>query len=237
MNWNGPIVHTGGGSAFITFASALFPPELSPSFIYVCITATVTTMVFASAAMTIAVPVGLVLGIIASGKIVENHSPLKSYIIISTRLLLGAMRSIHELVWAVLFVVAVGLSPLAAIISLAIPYAGILGRIYSELIQDVPDQPVQTLRSAGASPIKLLMYGYIPLALPDLLSYTFYRFECAIRASAILSFIGIQGIGYQIQLSLHDLLFDQVWTLLIFLVALIVLVDLWSTNLRRKLME
>ncbi|MEC9308278.1 MAG: ABC transporter permease subunit [Chloroflexota bacterium] len=194
-------------------------------------------MVFASAAMTIAVPLGLVLGIIASGQIVENNSPSKYYIIIITRLLLGAMRSIHELVWAVLFVAAVGLSPLAAIISLAIPYAGILGRIYSELIQDVPNEPIETLRSAGASPVKLLMYGYIPLALTDLLSYTFYRFECAIRASAILSFIGIQGIGYQIQLSLHDLLFDQVWTLLIFLIVLIVLVDLWSTNLRRKLME
>ena len=195
------------------------------------------TVVFASAAMTIAVPLGLVLGIIASGQIVENNSPSKYYIIIITRLLLGAMRSIHELVWAVLFVAAVGLSPLAAIISLAIPYAGILGRIYSELIQDVPNEPIETLRSAGASPVKLLMYGYIPLALTDLLSYTFYRFECAIRASAILSFIGIQGIGYQIQLSLHDLLFDQVWTLLIFLIVLIVLVDLWSTNLRRKLME
>ena len=195
------------------------------------------TVVFASAAMTIAVPLGLVLGIVASGQIVENNSPSRYYIIIITRLLLGAMRSIHELVWAVLFVAAIGLSPLAAIISLAIPYAGILGRIYSELIQDVPNEPIETLRSAGASPVKLLMYGYVPLALPDLLSYTFYRFECAIRASAILSFIGIQGIGYQIQLSLHDLLFDQVWTLLIFLVVLIVLVDLWSTNLRRRLMD
>lgn len=195
------------------------------------------TVVFASAAMTIAVPLGLVLGIVASGQIVENNSPSRYYIIITTRLLLGGMRSIHELVWAVLFVAAIGLSPLAAIISLAIPYAGILGRIYSELIQDVPNEPIETLRSAGASPVKLLMYGYIPLALPDLLSYTFYRFECAIRASAILSFIGIQGIGYEIQLSLHDLLFDQVWTLLIFLVVLIVLVDLWSTNLRRRLMD
>ena len=187
--------------------------------------------------MTIAVPLGLVLGIVASGQIVENNSPSRYYIIITTRLLLGGMRSIHELVWAVLFVAAIGLSPLAAIISLAIPYAGILGRIYSELIQDVPNEPIETLRSAGASPVKLLMYGYIPLALTDLLSYTFYRFECAIRASAILSFIGIQGIGYEIQLSLHDLLFDQVWTLLIFLVVLIVLVDLWSTNLRRRLMD
>jgi phosphonate transport system permease protein len=68
-----------------------------------------------------------------------------------------------------------------------------------------------------------------------MLSYTFYRFECAIRAAAILSFVGIQGLGYQIQLSLHDLLFDQVWTLLLFMVALIVAVDMWSMRVRRSL--
>ena len=73
------------------------------------------------------------------------------------------------------------------------------------------------------------------MALPDILSYTFYRFECAIRAAAILSFVGIRGLGYEIQLSLHDLLFSQVWTLLLFLVALVLVVDLWSMGVRRSL--
>ena len=61
-----------------------------------------------------------------------------------------------------------------------------------------------------------MIYGQFQMALPDMLSYTFYRFECGIRAAAILSFVGIQGLGYQIQLSMHDLLFSQVWTLLLF---------------------
>jgi phosphonate transport system permease protein len=73
------------------------------------------------------------------------------------------------------------------------------------------------------------------MAFPDMLSYTFYRFECAIRSAAILSFVGIQGLGYQIQLSLHDLLFNQVWTLMLALVGLVVMVDLWSTRVRRSL--
>ena len=152
-----------------------------------------------------------------------------------TRLLLGGLRSVHELVWAVLLVAAIGLSPMAAIFALALPYAGILGRIYAELLQDVPLDPLRALRASGASPLRVLLYGYLQMSLPDMLGYTFYRFECAIRSAAILSFVGIQGIGYQIQLSMHDLLFSQVWTLMLFLVALVVLVDLWSTKVRRSL--
>ena len=81
----------------------------------------------------------------------------------------------------------------------------------------------------------MLFCGRLPMALPDMLSYTFYRFECAIRSAAIFSFVGIQGVGYQLQLSLDDLLFGQVWTLLIVLAALILLVDLWSSLVRRSL--
>ena len=91
------------------------------------------------------------------------------------------------------------------------------------------------LRASGASPLAVLVYGRIPMALPDLLSYTFYRLECAIRAAAIMSFIGIRGLGFEIQLSLQELLFSQVWTLLLFLVALVVLVDVWSSRVRRSL--
>jgi phosphonate transport system permease protein len=81
----------------------------------------------------------------------------------------------------------------------------------------------------------VFLFGRLPMAFPDMLSYTFYRFECAIRSAAILSFVGIQGLGYQIQLSLHDLLFNQVWTLMLALMGLVVVVDLWSTRVRRSL--
>tara|TARA_B100001167_G_C16654954_1_gene250445 strand:+ start:77 stop:304 length:228 start_codon:yes stop_codon:yes gene_type:complete len=73
------------------------------------------------------------------------------------------------------------------------------------------------------------------MALPDAIGYTFYRFECAIRAAAIMSFVGIRGLGYEIQLSLNDLLFGQVWTLMLFLVGLVLVVDRWSSTLRRSL--
>ena len=146
------------------------------------------------------------------------------------------LRSIRELVWAVLFVNAFGLSSLTAIFALAIPYGGILGRIYADLFNDVPEEPLRALRSAGASPARVFLYGRLPMALPDMLGYSFYRLECAIRSAAIMSFIGIQGLGFEIQLSLGDLLFSQVWTLLLFLLALVLAVDWWSGRVRRSLL-
>jgi phosphonate transport system permease protein len=191
------------------------------------------TLAYAVAGMTVAILIGFPLGAIASGTVLS--SPLSTPMAVSARLFLASIRAIHELVWAALFVAAIGLSPLAAIFALGLPYGGILGRIYAELLNDVPAAPLLTLQTAGASPLRVLLYGRLPMALPNMLSYTFYRFECAIRAAAILSFVGIRGLGYEIELSLHDLLFDQVWTLLLFLVGLVVLVDLWSTLVRRSL--
>lgn len=238
VDWQQPIAHTGGGAAALKVLLALFSLDLSPEFLRICVVASWHTLAYAVAGMSLAVTLGLPLGALASGVLFSNaegSGATRRVVMASVRFMLAAMRSVHELVWALLFVAAVGLSPMAAILAMAIPYAGILGRIYSELLQDVPPEPVAALRSTGASPLRVLFYGHLPMALPDLLSYTFYRLECGIRAAAIMSFVGINGIGFQIELSLADLLFRQVWTLLIFLVALVVVVDWWSGRVRRSL--
>jgi phosphonate transport system permease protein len=234
VDWGGSLIHSGGGGAAGAFFLALFPPDLSPEFLRISLAATWPTLAYAVAGMTVAVLIGLPLGILASGAVIPAPR-LRWPVALASRFSLGGMRAIHELVWAVLFVAAFGLSPLAAVLALGIPYGGILGRIYSELLHDVPPEPLRALRTAGASPVRQLLYGRIPLALPDMVGYTFYRFECAIRSAAIMSFVGIQGLGYQIQLSLNDLLFRQVWTLLLFMLVLVVLVDQWSSLVRRKL--
>jgi phosphonate transport system permease protein len=236
VNWGGPIIHTGGGHAALSFLLALFPPDLSLEFLWVGLAASWQTLTYAVAGMSVAILIGFPLGVIASGSVVSS-ARIRQPIALLTRLFLGSVRSIHELVWAALFVAAIGLSPLAAIFALGLPYGGILGRIYAELINDVPPEPLRALRAAGASPLRVFLYGRLPMVLPNMLSYTFYRFECAIRSAAILSFVGIKGLGYQIELSFHDLLFSQVWTLLLFLVVLVVLVDLWSTLVRRSLLS
>ena len=235
VDWNDPIVHAGGGRSARQFFQALFPPDLSPEFLAIGLKASWRTVAYAVAGITVAVLIGLPLGVVASGRVFPTSTRVRLPLMAVTRLFLASSRAIHELVWAVLFVSAIGLSPIAAIVALGLPYGGILGRIYAELLQDVPPEPLRALRGSGASPLRTLFYGYLPMALPDMLGYTFYRFECAIRAAAILSFVGIPGLGYQIQLSLQDLLFSQVWTLLLFMVGLIVLVDFWSSRLRQSL--
>ena len=237
IDWDAPLVHSGGGASALRFLLALFPPDLSPEFLAIAAKASWYTIAYAVAGVTLAVAIGLPLGAIASGTILREDSPWRRPLMAGSRLFLAALRSVHELVWAVLLVASVGLSPMAGILALALPYGGILGRIYADLLQDVPQPPLRALRASGAPPLAALVYGHFQMALPDILSYTFYRLECGIRSAAILSFVGIQGLGYQIQLSMHDLLFSQVWTLLIFLVGIIVLVDAWSTYVRRSLVS
>ena len=234
IDWDGPLVHTGGAHAAREFFGAIFRPDLSPSFLKLALEATWYTIVYAVAGITLAVLFGLPLGIFASGTL-STSAQIRWPVVVIIRGYLAISRSIHELVWAWLFVAAIGLSPITAILALAIPYAGILGRIYAEILNDVPEQPIRSLRTSGASQWKVLLYGRLIMAIPDMLSYTFYRFECAIRAAAIMSFVGIAGLGYQIQLSLDDLLYGQVWTTLFFMVLLILVVDVWSTMVRRRL--
>ena len=189
------------------------------------------------AALTLAVMIGLPLGVLASGQVLwVPQGMLGTLLAVGVRLFLAVIRSIHELVWAVLFVTAFGFSSLSAILAIAIPYGGILGRIYGERLVDVPEEPLRSLRACGGfAPARCLHTAACPWLCRILLSYSFYRFECAIRAAVIMSFVGIRGLGFEIQLSLQDLLFSQVWTLILFLVALVVLVDLWSTRVRRSL--
>ena len=234
LQWGSSPVHPGGLASIGKFFQAAVSPELSGEFLSLALSSAWKTIAYAVAGICLAVALGLPLGILASG-VLARRSRAKIPGVAGFRFLLGAMRSVHELIWAWFFVAAVGLSPAAAVLALAIPYAGILGRIYADILNDVPSTPLRALRASGASEAKVLLYGRLPMALPDMLSYTFYRFECAIRSAAIMGFVGVGGLGMQIQLSLLDLYFSEVWTLLFTLVGLVLVVDLWSSWVRRYL--
>ncbi len=234
VSWTGDILHPGGLGSVAQFVKSAFAPELSPSFLGLTVKAMWTTLVYAVAGLCLALVIGLPLGVLGSG-VLSSSKAGRVGSVAGVRLVLGVFRSVHELVWAWLFVVALGLSPMAAILALALPYGGILGRIYADILNDVPQDPLRALRASGASNLKVLLYGRLPMAMPDMLSYTFYRFECGIRAAATMGFVGIGGLGMQILLSLGDLRYNEVWTLLYALIVLIALIDGWSTWLRRSL--
>lgn len=226
--WSQGVVHAGGGATLRELLRSFLAPDLSPELIRIGLQAAWQTLSYALASISIAVVIGLGLGIPASG-VTGGHGMIRK----AARGFLGFLRAIHELVWAWLFVAAIGLSPLAAVMALAIPYGGALGRVYADLLEDSQGPVINALRTTGAGRIQLLAYGHLPRAFASMLSYTMYRLECAIRSSSVLSFVGLGGLGFQIQISLQDLNYQEVWTLLFFLIGLVVLVDRLSWILRK----
>jgi phosphonate transport system permease protein len=230
----GGIIHAGGKSALREIASSLFTPELSGQYVRTVMSDALTTVAFAITGMTVAVVVGVPLGVLASGVLQRRWLP-RLGVMAAARAILASLRAVHEIIWAILFVAAFGLTPAAGVMAIGVPYAGILGRVLAERLQDVPQEPLDALRLAGASETEVLFYGRLPFSGADIVSYTFYRLECAVRSAAVLSFVGLGGLGFRITTSLDDLAFDRMWTAVWALVVVIVVIDLWSALVRRRL--
>lgn len=209
------------------------------------LTAAKTTVMFATAAMSLALAGGVLLACLASTAwwdeglartgiraAVARFAGRSLYR--CTRVLIALLRSIHELLWAVLLLAAFGVSHLAAILAIAIPYSGILAKVFSEMLDETPRASAAALRDAGASRVQAFLFGLVPRAFPDMAAYAFYRFECALRSSAVLGFFGFPTLGYFIAASFENLHYAEVWTYLYVLFALVAAMDWWSGALRRR---
>lgn len=198
------------------------------------------TLRFAVGAMSLAVPAALVLGFFGSsawwpaprGRAIGF---LLRTVYLGCRFVMSFARSIHELIWALLFLSAMGISPMAGMVALAIPFAGTLGKVFSELVDEETREAAELFRAIGHRPVQLFLVGIFPAALPNLITYAFYRFECAVRSSAVLGFVGIETIGLYIELSHEEFYYREVWTYLYLLLALIVIVDQWGAAIRQRL--
>ena len=154
-----------------------------------------------------------------------------------TRLVLNALRSIPELVWAALLLISAGLGPFAGTLALACHTSGVLGRLYAEAIENAPPGPAFALRTQGLGGARVFLYATLPQILPQFVSYTLYRWENNIRAAAVLGVVGAGGLGQM--LSFHMSLFhmNKTATILGAMVLLVVLVDALSYGLRRIMMR
>lgn len=233
---DGPFVHQQGVAMARRIGASLLTPDLSLEFLSIVARASLLTVSYAIAGMTVALVVGLPGAVLVSGALVRRR-PVRTATSGAWRGVFGLLRSMHELVWALLLLTILGPSPIAGVLAIGVPYGATLARVLGEHLQQVPDEPLAALRSAGASPWQVLVHGRVPLAAPDLLAYIAYRFECAVRAAAVLSFIGLGGIGYRLTLALADLRFDRVWPLLAALVALIAAIDALSARVRRAVLS
>ena len=145
---------------------------------------------------------------------------------------LNLLRSIPELFWALIFILAVGLGPFAGVLALGFHTGGVLGKLFSEVIEDVNPQPIEALQGTGAPMAAVLAYGIFPLALPQLVSDTLYRWEVNIRAAAIIGVVGAGGIGRDIYVAISLFHYQQLLTLLLMTLIIVTLVDYLSAWVR-----
>jgi phosphonate transport system permease protein len=225
---------SGGAAAARDLLLALVQPDLSPAFLATVAQATVLTVAYAVAGMSVAVVVGVPGALVASGVLARRRTS-RAVTVVAARGVFATLRAVHELVWALLLLTVLGLHPLSGVLAIGIPYGATMARVLGDRLLDVPRAPLDALIAAGASPWQLLLYGRLPLAGADLAGYLFYRLECAVRAAAVLSFIGLGGIGLRIEVALADLRFDQVGTLLLALLLLVAGVDATSRAARARL--
>ncbi|MDA0224570.1 MAG: ABC transporter permease subunit [Proteobacteria bacterium] len=223
------------------FLSTFLPPETAPDFLSLVLRSTLETLALATAGMALAVLVGLPLAMLVSESLsVSRIGPARrAWLGLLARLpvrgLLIFMRSVPEIVWALLFVRAVGLGPAAGVLAIALSYAGMLGKVYFEIFESGDTRPARALLESGSGRVHAFVYGIVPVALPELLSYTVYRWECAIRASVVMGFVGAGGLGQQMELSMRMLAGGEVATMLLAFFLLVMLADGVSALLRKVL--
>ncbi len=229
------LVNVGGWTLVFRFLGAVLSPDLSPEFLLLTLDAMLKTLAYAVCGTFFCLLIGLVGGILCS----EVWWKV-SYIRFQTpwllmRGILAIPRAIHELIWGLFFVNIFGLDPLVAVLAIAIPFGAVVAKVFSEILDEIPRQPLLALINSGVPPLNAFTYSLIPQAFPNLLSYSFYRLECSIRSAAVLGIIGAGGLGYQIFLSLQSLRYEQMWTLMFALMLLSGGTDFLSAFLRQRL--
>jgi phosphonate transport system permease protein len=223
------------------FLGTFFPLALGADFLGLVLRSALETLALATAGMALAVALAVPLSLAVSESLsVSRIGPaprawLRGMLRVPVRLLLVVMRSIPEIVWALLFVRAVGLGPAAGILAIAINYAGMLGKVYFEIYEAGDTRPARAVLQAGGGRLHAFFYGILPVSLPELVSYTVYRWECAIRASVVMGFVGAGGLGQQMELSMRMLAGGEVATMLVAFFALVMLADGISALLRKVL--
>jgi phosphonate transport system permease protein len=162
-------------------------------------------------------------------------APWPAAVRLAVRGLLIVLRSVPELVWALVFVRVVGLGATAGVLAIALTYAGMLGKVYADILESGETHPTQSLLRNGAGRLQAFFYGLLPQNAGELTSYTVYRWECAIRSSAVLGFVGAGGLGQQMDLSMKMFNGGEVSTMLLVFIALAAATDRLSAWLRRAL--
>lgn len=210
------------------FLHGFAPPLLAPAYLARIGQATLETCAMSAIGTLLAACAALVLALPASSR----FGPVAR---LPVRLLLNVLRSIPELVWAALLLIAAGLGPFAGTLALAAHTTGVLGRLFADALENVDPGPEQALRANGAAALPAFLYATLPQAVPQMLSYTLYRWENNIRAAAVLGVVGAGGLGQMLKYYLSLFQMQEAATVILAMLVLVALVDALSFWLRRRL--
>ena len=210
------------------FIAEFFPPDLSPDFLAKVGNGALQTLAVSALGTVLAAIAGAVLALPASGRTgwLPRHV---------ARFVLNFLRSVPELVWAALMVLAAGIGPFAGALALSLHTTGVLGRLFAESLENAPRAPERALAQSGSGAVAAFAYGSLPLAWPQWLAYALYRWEMNIRMAAVLGFVGGGGLGQLLYFHLSIFQQPQAMTVLAAMFGLVALVDMASARLRRGL--
>lgn len=227
--WNAaemnPMVLIEDGGNMLEFAGDFFPPNFHDLSYYlgemvitlhIALWGTILSIIFA-------IPFGLMSA--------ENMAP--TWVYHPVRRLMDSARAINEMVFAMLFVVAVGLGPFAGVLALFVHTTGVLAKLFSEAVEAIDPGPVEAVRATGANKLEEILYGVIPQVLPLWISFSLYRFESNVRSATVVGMVGAGGIGVILWETMRAFNFQQTCAIMIVIVICVVVIDLISQRLRK----
>ncbi|MFZ9957646.1 MAG: phosphonate ABC transporter, permease protein PhnE [Burkholderiaceae bacterium] len=214
------------------FLGELLSPNIESKFLLKLASASLETLAMSALGSLIAVFFGLLLALPASRSYAQDPARWRFL----ARLVLNALRSIPELVWAALLLISAGLGPFAGTLALAFHTTGVLGRLFAESIENAPQAAAQAMRAQGVPEGRVFLFATLPTVLPQLMSYSLYRWENNIRAAAVLGVVGGGGLGQMLAFHMGLFQMQETSSILIAMISLVVLVDSLS-YLARRLMS
>jgi len=216
-----------GVPSLFSLLGEMFPPDFSQ--VSTWIKPLFDTLTMSVAGTAIAVLLSVPLGILAA----RNTSP-HPVIYQMARALLNGLRSIPELIMGIIFVAAVGFGALPGVLALGLHSIGMVAKFFAEAIEHVDQAPVEAARAAGCSPLQVIFHGIFPQVMPQMADTAIYRWEYNFRASTVMGMVGAGGIGFELMGSLRIMQYQDVSAILIVILAMVTLVDAFSSFLRRK---
>lgn len=220
-----------GWEGMTAFLAEAFPPDLTwDTIVRPGIEACLVTLAIGLLGTTLSIPTSLLLAMLGARTTSRN-----AVVYQASRAVMSFFRAVPDVVFALIFVTAVGLGPFAGVLALICHNTGVMGKLWSEAMEEIDQGPVEALRVAGASSSQVAAHVVLPAVVPQFVGLLLYRFDVNVRSSLVLGLVGAGGVGFLINQSIALFRFDQMLTYILMVLVLIVVVDLVSVAVRRRL--